>query len=93
MILKIMDQILKFPNGNQIRAARCLLNITQEQCANYSGISLSTLKKYEQLSDNEFVLEYVKYDKVMMVLTYLESVNVRFEFTENHISVSLLKII
>jgi transcriptional regulator with XRE-family HTH domain len=91
MMLKVMDQKIKLPTGNQIKAARCLLNITQEQCAKYTGVSLSTLKKYEQLSNDEFVLEYLKYDKVLKIVTYFESVDVKFELAEDHISVSLLK--
>lgn len=86
-----MDQKIKLPTGSQIKAARCLLNITQEQCAKYTGISLSTLKKYEKLSNDEFVLEHLKYEKVMKIITYLESVNVKFQLEEGYLSVSLEK--
>lgn len=89
MIHKSMDQRVQFPNGSQIKAARCLLNITQEHCALNIGISLSTLKKYEQLSDNELVLEHVRYQLVTKILNYFESANVKFEKTEDGISVSL----
>lgn len=84
-----MDQRVQFPNGSQIRAARCLLNITQEYCALNIGISLSTLKKYEQLSDNELVLEHVRYQLVTKILNYFERANVTFENIEGNISVSL----
>ena len=90
MILKIMDQISKFPMGCQIRAARCLLGITQEQCAKYTGVSLSTLKKYENINNNELVLKHIRYDKVMLILNYFESVDVQFANAEDRIGVYLI---
>lgn len=89
MIPNYMDLKLQLPYGNQVKAGRCLLNLTQDQCAKCSGVSLSTLKKYENLNDEELVLQYIRYDKVMLILNYFDSVGVQFVNAEDRIGVYL----
>ena len=84
-----MDVKLLLPNGNQIKAARCLLNLTQDDCAKYSGVSLSTLKKYESINNTELVLKHMRYDKVMAILNYFASVGVEFGHAEEKMEVAL----
>lgn len=81
---------LKLPNGNQVKAGRCLLSLTQDECAKSSGVSLSTLKKYENLNNEELVLQYIRYDKVMLILNYFNSVGVQFANADNRIGVYLI---
>ena len=85
-----MDVRVQLPSGNQIKAARSLLNLTQDDCAKYSGVSLSTLKKYENINNNELVLKHIRYDKVMLILNYFESVDVQFANAEDRIGVYLI---
>ena len=84
-----MFRNIKIPRGAQIRAARCLLKLTQEQCATAAGVSLSTLKKFEQLEDTDVVLMHIKYDKVMKILNSFKDAGINFEVTEGNVGVYL----
>jgi transcriptional regulator with XRE-family HTH domain len=66
------------PLGAQVRAARAMLKLTQEQSAQGSGIALSALKKYETLENDEFPLAHLRYQTISKLIKFYEAHGVAF---------------
>jgi DNA-binding XRE family transcriptional regulator len=80
-----------FPAGSQIRAARALLEITQEQCAKGAGVSTSSVKNYEALKYDDNVLAKLNYNTIIAILNYLDQQNIKFVNSDNEFSVSFIR--
>ena len=77
------------PTGVQIRGARAMLGLTQEQCAQGSGIALSALKKYESLEKNKFPLAHLRYQTISRLIEFYESHRLRFYGDNESISIKI----
>ena len=76
------------PSGRQIRGARALLGFTQESCAKAAGVSLSSYKRYEGISDSETLLLLLKYGTIMSIVEYFYSCGIEFGNSAQAIFVS-----
>ena len=71
----ILEEI---PNSGQIRAARGLMDLTQAKLAKLSGISLSSLKKYENLNVKTPPVTELRYLTIKKLVEFLEENGVAF---------------
>ena len=79
------------PTSAQVRAARAMLRLTQQECAKRSGIALSALKKYESLENNEFPLVHLRYKTILKLVKLYETEGLTFLFDDNCLSIQIMK--
>lgn len=79
------------PTSAQVRAARAFLGLTQEQCAQGSGIALSALKKYESLDNNDFPLVHLRYQTVSKMIDFYEFHGLKFLGDDKCVTIQAIK--
>ena len=78
-----MTEVTKIPKSAQIKAARSLISLTQEGLANMAEVSLSSVKKLEQLDPDTTPIIELRYKTVMQIVSFLEAQGIRFVSEEN----------
>lgn len=84
-----MTEISQIPTSAQIRAARSLISITQEGLSDLAEVSLSSVKKLEQLDPNTTPIIELRYKTVLQIVSCLEAQGIRFVNDENSSGVIL----
>ena len=84
-----LSEVLKIPTSVQIRAARSLISITQESLSDLAEVSLSSVKKLEQLDPDVNPIIELRYKTVMQIVSCLEEHGIEFVNDENSSGVIL----
>ena len=84
-----VTEVLKIPTSTQVRAARSLLSMTQEVLSDLAKVSLSSLKKLEQLDPNINPIIELRYKTVMQIVSCLEKQGIEFLSDEDSSGVIL----
>ena len=79
----VMNEVFKIPTSAQIRAARSLLSITQEGLSDLANVSVSSVKKLEQLQPDITPIIELRYKTVMQIVLCLEEQGIEFVKDEN----------
>ena len=78
-----LSEVIKIPTSAQIRAARSLISITQESLSDLAEVSLSSVKKLEQLDPDVNPIIELRYKTVMQIVSCLEEHGIEFVNDEN----------
>ena len=84
-----VKQALKIPTSAQIKAARSLISMTQERLSHLANVSLSSVKKFEQLDSDISPIIELRYKTVMQIISSLEEQGIEFVNDENSSGVIL----
>ena len=89
MRINCVTEVSKIPTSTQIRAARSLISMTQEGLSDLAEVSLSSVKKLEQLDPDTTPIIELRYKTVMQIVSCLEAQGIRFVNDENSSGVIL----
>ena len=85
----VLNEVIKMPTSAQIRAARSLTSLTQEGLSELADVSLSSVKKLEQLAPNIIPIIELRYKTVLQIVLCLEEQGIVFVNDENSSGVIL----
>jgi len=84
-----LTEVLKIPTSTQIKAARSLISLTQQGLSDLAKVSLSSVKKLEQLDPLITPIIELRYKTVMQIVSCLKAQGIRFVNEENSSGVIL----